>query len=321
MSFSWDFDAPTGTYKNHKLSNKLLFTALENSVMMPFVDTQEDFGKRQGESVTITRFQHITEPADATLSELSPIPEVAFDLTTHAITVTENGLAVPFTGKLEALSKFDIESAVQRTLTEQMRLVLDSRGYTAAKAINIKYAPTSSTAGTFNFAGTPTGTAVEDLAYFHIEDISQRMFDSLLIPHHSNDQYIGIFRHKTLQTLRRDGQFLSWNQFSSPEKKAKGETGTIEQIRLISTNHSATGALPNAGSNNFGTGIVFGQDAVVMAEAESPHLRAGIPTDYGRNKGIAWYGIYGFGLAFDVTGITTEATSVGISRIVHVTSA
>ena len=318
--FSWDFDAPTGTYKNHQLSNRLLFNALENSVMMPFVDTQEDFGKRMGESTTITRFTHITEVADATLSELSPIPEVAFDLTTHAVTVTENGVAVPFTGKLEALSKFDMESAIQRTLSDQMRLVLDSRGYTAAKATNVKYVPTSSTAGNFDFDGSATGVAVEDLAYFHIEDVSQTMFDSLLIPHHSNDQYIGILRHKTLQTLRRDAQFLSWNQFSSPEKKAKGETGTIEQIRLISTNHQSAGALPNAGANNFGEGIVFGQDAVIMVEAESPHLRAGIPTDYGRNRGIAWYGIYGFGLQFDVTGITTEAGSRGISRIVHLTS-
>ena len=321
MSFSWDFDAPTGTFKNHKLSNELLFTALENTVFMPFVSTQEEFGKNMGESVTLTRFAHIAEQATTAVSELSPLPEANFAMSTHQITVTERGLAVPYTGKLEALSKFNIENAVQKTLTEQMRLVLDSLAFTAAKTTNVKYVPVTATTGNFDFDGTPTGTASVDLAYFHVEDMSQRMFDSLVIPHHSNDQYVGIFRAKTLQTLRRDSQFVSWNQFNNAEKKARGEIGTIEEIRLLKTNHKAAGALPDAGSNNFGEGIVFGQDAVTMVEAEAPHLRAGIPSNYGRFRGIAWYGIFGFGLDFDVTGITTEAGSEGISRIVHVTSA
>jgi hypothetical protein len=56
-----------------------------------------------------------------------------------------------------------------------------------------------------------------------------------------------------------------------------------------------------------------------MIEAETPHLRAAIPGNFGRFKSIAWYGLFGFGTIY--SGATTQATSRGISRTVHVTSA
>jgi N4-gp56 family major capsid protein len=317
--FSWDFDAPSGTYKNHKISNRLLETALENSVAMPYVDVQEDFGKSMGESMTFTRFTHIDEPVNPALNELSTIPEVAFSLSTHAITVTENGVAVPYTNKMGTLSKFDIDSSIQRTLMEQKRLVLDSESLTVMKSVNVKYVPTSATAASKTYNGTPSGTAVAALSYFHISDISMELFDNLRVPYWENDQYIGIFRAKTLATVRQDSQFVEWNKYTNAQAKAKGEIGTVERIRFIETNHSFSRALPDVGSNNFGSGVVFGRDIAAMVEAETPHLRAAIPTDFGRFRSIAWYGIYGFGLLFP--GATTEATSRGVTRGLHVTSA
>lgn len=318
--FSWDFDAPTGTYKNHKLSNRLLENALENSVAMPYVDVQEDFGKSMGESMTFTRFTHITEPTgDASLNELNNIPEVAFSLSTHAISVTEHGIAVPYTNKMGTLSKFDIDSAIQRTLMEQKRLVLDSSALTIMKAVNVKYVPTSATGSSKTYNGTASGTAVAALSYFHLTDISTELFDNLRVPYWENDQYIGIFRAKTLATVRQDSQFVEWNKYTNAQAKAKGEVGTVERIRLVETNHSSARALPDVGSNNFGSGVVFGRDICAMVEAETPHLRAAIPTDFGRFRSIAWYGIYGFGQLFP--GATTEATSRGVSRGLHVTSA
>lgn len=317
MSYSWDFDAPTGTFKNFQLSQELYETALANSVVMPFVDVLPEMGKNKGESVTLTRFTHISEPVSAQLSELLPIPEVQFSLSTTPIVVTEYGVAVPYTEKLEQLAKYDIENAVQRTLMEQKRLVLDTLGLGQFTSTNIKYVPTGATTSSVTFNGTPVGVALATLSYFHVEDISQLMYDQILVPYWDGDMYIGIFRAKTLTSLRRDSQFISWNQYTNAGAKAKGEVGTIERIRLVETNHDR--GLPYVGANAFGSGVVFGQDAVAMAEAERPHLRAALPANFGRFKSIAWYGIFGFGLIF--TGPLTQAASVGVSRVVHVTSA
>jgi N4-gp56 family major capsid protein len=319
MAYSWDFDAPTGVFKNNQLSSELYETALENSVAMPYVDVEQSFGKNKGDTFNITRFTHIAEPTSAALGELQPIPEVSISLSTSAITVGEYGIAVPYTTKLEMLARYNIENAVQRTLMEQKRLVLDSLALTQFKSTNVKYVPTAATTGSITYNGTASGTAVADLSYFHIEDISQNGYDDLRIPYWDGDMYMGIFRSKTVTSIRRDSQFIAWHQYGNPGVKAKGEVGVIERIKLIETNHAAAGALPNVGSNNFGPGVVFGRDAVMMLEVETPHLRAALPTGYGRFKGIAWFGLFGFGLIY--SGATTQATSRGVSRVIHVTSA
>jgi hypothetical protein len=63
---------------------------------MRFVEVQSEFGKNKGDTLTFTRFTHIAEPADAELSELSPIPEVSFSLATSTFVVKEYGVAVPW---------------------------------------------------------------------------------------------------------------------------------------------------------------------------------------------------------------------------------
>jgi N4-gp56 family major capsid protein len=314
MSFTWDFDAPTGTYKNHALSAKLYENALQRSVAMRYVDVQGEYGKNKGETLTFTRFTHITEPTSAALSESLPIPEVQFSLATSTFTVTEYGVAVPYTGKLEALAKHNIQNIVQRTLMEQKTLVLDSLALTNFKLAQVKYVPTGNTAATITTNGTASGTAQAALTFWHVEDISRYMFDDRNVPYFNDETYVGIFRAKTLTELRRDSAFVQWNQYTNTGKKAKGEVGTIERIKFIETNHSHANALPDVGSNNFGSGVVFGNDAVGMIEAEAPHLRAALPAGHGRFKSIAWYGLLGFNIIFS-TG------SVGEARIVHVTSA
>lgn len=317
MGYSWDFDAPTGTFKNHQLSADVYETALENSVAMRFVEVQSEFGKGKGDTLTFTRFTHIAEPASAELSELSPIPEVSFSLATSTFVVREYGVAVPYTGKLEALAKYNIENLIQRTLMEQKRLVLDTLALSNYDDANVKYVPTAPATSSITFNSTASGTAQAGLNYFHIEDASSLMFDRLNIPYFEGENYVGIFRGKALTALRRDSQFISWHQYNNPGIKVKGEVGTIERIRLIETNHAT--ALPYVGANSFGSGVVFGQDAVGMIEAEAPHLRAALPSGHGRFKSIAWYGMFGFNTIF--TGATTEATSKGTSRVVHFTSA
>src|SRR5688572_9082959 len=94
--FTWAFDAPTGTYKNHKLSQELFSAAVADSIFMDHVQPQEEFGKGMGESITLKRVSNISEPTSADLTEGIRIPEDQLSLSTKAITVGEIGRAVPF---------------------------------------------------------------------------------------------------------------------------------------------------------------------------------------------------------------------------------
>jgi N4-gp56 family major capsid protein len=311
--FTWTFDAPTGTYKSRALSERLYEAALQETIFMDHVKPIPAFGKRMGETVTLTRIKQLTEPTSAALSENERIPEDQLTINTTSITVKEWGRSVPFSSFSDDLSKFDIENATQNALKNQLKLYLDAAAAAAFKSAKIKYVPTSASAATITTNGTPGATAASNLNVFHLEEIRDYLYDTLFAPPANGEEYIGIFRTLALRGVMRDQAWVEWHKYTDPAAKFNGEVGRIEGIRLIETNHST--ALGKVGSSSvLGEGVVFGADAVAMAEVLTPELRAKMPEDYGRSKGVAWYGIFEFGLIWD-TGNAGEA------KVVHVTSA
>jgi hypothetical protein len=204
--FTWTFDAPTGTYKSRALSERLYEAALQETIFMDHVKPVPAFGKRMGETVTLTRIKQLTEPTSAALSENERIPEDQLTINTTAITVKEWGRSVPFSSFADDLSKFDIENATQNALKNQLKLCLDSAAATAFKAAKIKYVPTSASAATITTNGTPGATAASNLNVFHLEEIRDYLYDTLFAPPVNGEDYIGIFRTLALRGVMRVAQ-------------------------------------------------------------------------------------------------------------------
>lgn len=313
MPFTWVFDAPTGTYKNRALSSKLYAAALAEAHFVEHTLPQSEFGKKKGESITITRVRNLNVPTNAKLDELRQIPEDELALATTSITVSEWGRAVPFTSFSADLSEFNIENSVQNALKNQLKLVLDNAAAAAFKQAKVKYVPTGAATNSITTNGVPGATASANLNMWHVEEIRDYMYDTLNIPPAVGDDYVAIFRTLGLRGLKRDADWKDWYKYTDPSTKFNSEVGRVEGIRFIETNNS--GALGKVGTGSvLGEGVVFGADSVAMAEVLTPELRAKMPTDYGRSLGVAWYGIFEFGLIWD-TG------NVGEARVVHVTSA
>src|SRR5262245_51216006 len=214
MAFTWTFDAPTGTYKQHALSKHLYEAAVEDSHVGEFARPVDGSGKKRGENVTLIRLQTIAEPTDGTLGESTRIPEDVFALTNVTITVTEFGRAVPFTSLSEDLSEFDIENPIQMRLKEQQKLVLDTAAAAAFKSSQCKYTPTNISASTVNFAGTP-GTATANLNVFHVEEIADLLWDTLRAPRWVGDDYMAIVRTLGLRGIKRDPQWEAWKIYTT----------------------------------------------------------------------------------------------------------
>ncbi len=314
MPFTWTYDAPSGVYKSHAMSRHLYEKAFEETVLMDYVRPVQGFGRKKGETVTLTRLGAVAEPsqADATLTENVRIPEDVWSMSTIAITVKEMGRSIPFNSLAEDLSEFDIENPIQDGLVQQQKLVLDTAVATALKTAKVCYIPTSEGAGTWDTDGTASTTATANWNVFHVEEISDYMYDTLLVPPWSGEDYIAIVRTLGLRGIMRDPTWEEWRKYTTPEAKANNEVGRLCNMRFVRTNHNA--ALGKVGTSSvLGEGIVFGKDAVAMAEALTPELRAAIPADYGRSKGVAWYGILAFGIIWDTA-------NAGEARIVRVTS-
>ena len=310
--FQWQFDAPSGVFKSHAMSQTLYMAALENSVFMDFMQPVDGYGRKKGDTVTLTRIAAMTEPSSPDLTEGERIPEDQYSISTTSITVNEIGRAVPFTSFAEDLTFFDLENGIQRRLRDQMRLSLDTKAATAYKTAQVKYIPTGVAAGTFDTDGTASTSATANWNVFHIEEVRDYMFDTLYTPPWEGDDYVAIFRTLGLRGIKRDPAWEEWHKYTDPQAKYNNEIGRIENVRHVETNHSNALGKKGTGSG-LGEGVVFGQDSVAMAEVLTPELRAEVKGDFGRSRAVAWYGILNFGIIWDTA-------NAGQARIVHVTS-
>jgi len=313
MSHTWQFDAPTGVYKNHDMSSKLRMAAIAETKMMQFVSPEPGYGKKQGESITITRVSNISEPTNGRLSENNRIPEDELSLSTVAITVAEWGRSVPYTSLAEDLGMFNLENIIQKKLKDQMKLVLDSAAADAFQTAQVKAIPDGVASLTFDTDGTASTQATVNLNMYHVEQIRDYMFSTLHIPPYEGDDYVCLISTKAKRGLVNDPAWEQWHKYTDPSKKFNSEIGRVENIRFVEINNTNALSGSLGASSVLGEALFFGDDAVSMAVAEDPELRAEIPKDFGRQKSVAWYGIMEFGLVWDTA-------NAGEARVVHLTS-
>lgn len=310
---SWQFDAPSGVYKNHQLSSQLRMAAIADTKFMQFVRPESGYGKKKGESITITRVANIDVPTDGRLVENNRIPEDELTLSTVAITVSEWGRSVPYSSLSEDLGKFNIENMIQKKLKDQMAVTLDNAAADAFTGGLVKAIPNGIASIAFDTDGTASTQATVNLNMYHVEQIRDYMYSTLNVEPYEGDDYICLCSTKAKRGLVSDPAWETWHKYTDPSAKYKSEIGRIENIRFIETNNtSALSGSLGAGSV-LGEAVFFGADAVAMAVAEDPELRIGMPQDYGRQKGVAWYGILEFGRVWD-------SANPGEGRIVHLTS-
>lgn len=313
---TWVSDGPSGVYKNHDLSSKIRMASIKEAKFMQFVKPEEGYGKKKGESVTITRVSNVSVPSDDTLLENQRVPQDTLSLSTQAITVSERGRSIPYSKLSVDLSHFDLGNVIQKKLKDQLKLRMDIAAAAAFKAGKILAIPTGISETTFETDGAASNTAASNLNMYHVESIRDHMFSTLNIAPYMADDYICILITQAKRGLMRDPAWQDWKKYTDPAAKFNGEVGRIENIRFIETNH--TSAL----SDGLGTGdvmgeaVFFGEDPVTMPVAEDPHLIAeeNVGDDFGRSKSVAWYGIYGFGQ------IWGDSANAGEARVVYMTS-
>jgi len=312
---TWKFDAPSGVYKNSAMSADIRDAAIAKTIFMQFASPEQGYGKKSGESISVTRIGNIDPNVSGLLTEGQKISETEMSISTIAIPVLEWGQAVPFTNLIADLGAINFENSVQRKLRDQMSLIFDRVAAQAFKQTPIKAIPTGVSQLTLDTDGTPSFQATANLNIYHVEQIRDYMFSNLLVPEYDGEGggYMAIVSTKAKRGIMNDPKFEEWNKYTTPEKKFNSEIGRIEGIRFIETNNSLALSQSLGLNGVLGEAIFFGDDAVAMAVAQEPELRVKRPEDYGRSQGVAWYGILNFGLVW-------PSANAGEGRVVHVTS-
>lgn len=316
MQHSWTYDAPTGVYKNHALSSDIRMASIAMTKFVQFAQVPEDgYSSGKGSDVTITRVSNVAVPSDDSLNELERIPEDTLSLSTQSISAVERGRAIPYTSLSLQLAHFNLENAIQKKLRDQLSLRLDILSATAFKVGKIKAIPDGIASLTFDTDGTASTTATANLNVYHLEQIRDSMFSTYNMMPYEGDDYMCVASTKALRGIKRDANWEKWKVYAESSAKYNSEVGRIEGIRFVESNNTNALSASLGSGSVLGEAVFFGDDPVAMASVLDPELRAKESEDYGRSKGVAWYGIYGFGQ------IWSDSASAGEARVVHLTSA
>lgn len=329
---SWAGDSGANGFRTTvEVSKKVVQAAQPEMKFRQFVSVEGAFGKNKGESVQIYRAGNTDVESDsAPINELDRIPTMRVDVTPRLITVNEYGRAIPFTGKVSMLAEVDVESNVYlKAMKNHMVKTIDRNVATQFKSSDICYIPTGVASGVFDVDGTPSTTASANITLFHLKEIVDAMKTGQLrssdgtlvgttrpIPFYSGSDYICLASTRFLRGIIDDPEFQAAAHYANAEGLYRGEIGRMPlyHLRLVETNH--LNALSNGvGTNSvLGEAVIFGEDPVREIVAMAEEIRAKNGEDYGRDQGIAWLALLGWGRVWD---LSTD----GEEHIIRVTSA
>lgn len=245
------------------------------------------------------------------LNERDTIPETNFAIAQNSLTVTEWGNSVPYTGKLEALGKHKVQNIIDKALKHDARKCFDIEAYLQFAATPLRAAPTGGNSTTALTLNTNSTTAITNNVAFgtgHVKALSDTMKERN-IPPYEGDAYFAISHPTTWRSMKTSLESIHQYTQEGLQMIRYGEIGRYEDFRFIEQNNIPKGgavdsltfdpwegtadAWDNAQSS---WAFFFGADTVTEAVVIPEEIRAKLPGDYGRSKGIAWYGLGGFGL-------------------------
>lgn len=311
----WGVNAQGGYLANPLLSKTIRVAAQPMLKWRQFVRPEPGMGKGKGASILFDRVSNVAT-AGGQLSETSRIPETSVTLTQGTVTVTEYGNSIPYTGKLDLLAQFSVDNITTVALRNDMAKVIDQAVHDEFVNCSLKLTPrgtTSSPTVTIDTNGTPSSAAQRDILPFDLKEAADYLEDTVHAEKYDGDNYIAVGRTAGLRKIFDSAEFTNAAQYGDPDRLFAGELGRYYHVRIVKETNASRQTL-SAGSAYKGEMVMFGADPIVEGVALPEEIRAKIPEDYGRSKGVAWYALLGWKITFS-TGNDGEA------RIIQITSA
>jgi N4-gp56 family major capsid protein len=304
-----------GNWTAPALTAKLRTIAQPMFRLRQFCDAKEAMGKGRGDTWLYDKSGNIATQG-GTLVETSTIPETQFVTNQGTGTIYEWGNAVPFTGKLQALGQFEIESVTEQKLRDDMVKVLESAAGAEFAKTDFVAVCSASNSLVMTTNGTATVTASADLSAYNVRAIVDFM-KKKHIPKFDGSNYVCVASVQALSGMHADsgtGGWVAISQYTPEYAKnvMNGEVGTFYQTRFV----EETGYLSNVigSSTAHGQAMFIGADNVYEAMSIPEEIRVKPPQDFGRDLGLAWYALLGFKI---VWSYSTDSEQ----HIVFVTSA
>lgn len=311
----WSTGTLGGNWAAPYLTERLRHVAQPMFKLRQFIDVKENVGKRRGDTWLFDKSGNVAAQG-GTLVETSTIPETNYVTQQGTGIITEYGLSVPYTQKLDALGQFDIDSVTEQKLRDDQVKVLESAAGTQFTLTDFIAVCTASGGVAITTNGTASTTATGDLTAVNVRAIVDFMLKKN-IPMYDGQNYICVASVTAMSGMHADTGTGGWQDISKyTAEYAKnifnGEVGNFYMTRFI----RETGFLNNAigASSLHGQAVFFGADSVYEGVSIPEEIRVNVPKDFGRDLAMAWYALLGFKIVWSF-GTDSE------QHIVFVTSA
>lgn len=302
----WATDSLGGFLYSKNLSKKLRKAVQPLSKFRQFCDIKDasQQGKKKGDTFTWDVVNNVAV-SGTRLTETNTIPETNFTIAQGTLTIRELGNSVPYTGKLDDLSQFDVEMIIDKALKDDVVKALDREAFQQFDTCKLRVIASS---GTDTSAiqsytnGTVTGTNTIAFSNNHAKSIVDMMKERNIPPYVSDDYY-ALAWPTTLRGFKNNLETIKQYTSEGFNMIKNGEVGRYENVRYVEQTNIAKGITTDGGLTGTAWSqaksdwiFFFGADTVAEAIAVPEEMRGKIPTDYGRSKGVAWYYLGGFGL-------------------------
>lgn len=296
-----------GFFTNNELSKQVRYRAQTMQRFRQFCDMENAAGVNRGNKVFFDKISNIST-AGGTLVETDTIPKRNYTITQGTLTITEYGNSIPFTAKVKTLSDIMVPETIREVLGNDMRSALDSAAASQFMTNDYIATITNTATTTFGSAGLALATAGANMSDKNVRDIIDKM-KILLIPTREDDNYVCVASTNSVRGLY--DFFEAKAQLTTLDPLYRGEVGQYYKCRFVEETNFLSNA--DGSSGLYGEACFFGKDAVREGVAIPEEIRVGIPADYGRDQGIAWYALLGFQQTWDFS-------SDGQTRIITVNS-
>ena len=294
-------------------SKEILFQAMPVLRFEQFAVKKTELGVQPGLTIKFMRYKNLSV-ADAApgLTEGVRLDPEALSASQITITVQEQGKAVAVTELLLNASFDDVMASASRLLGRHMAQTMDNQARNTLYASGINFAGSSAapdvvfgrvTNGATRGSIAPyeysaAGTAASAPGYLSpatIKDAVERL-SANNIPR-LGDTYVCFVHPSQARSLRDWPEFIEVTKYAAPGNFMLGEIGRLYDVVFIETTQvkAGLGVTGNTNANAY-SAIMIGDNAFGHAISLPVELRDGGVIDFGREHGLAWYAIWGFGV-------------------------
>lgn len=299
-------------------SKEILFQAMPILRYEQFAVKKTELGVQPGLQIKFMRYRNLsTAGSDLTEGVRMETDNLLADA--FNITVAEKGKAVAVSELLLNASFDDVMASASRLLGRQMAMVMDEGardtlltgstvhyGYQPphlaatppARTTQSPYDPGTISAnragltGTFYFGVSNVKDAVERLATQNIPRLGET--------------YVCFIHPSQSRRLRDNPEWIEVTKYAGPGNFMLGEIGRINDVVFIETTQVKKITNAGGGSVTAYQASMIGDNAFGHAISLPVELRDGGVLDYGREHGLAWYSIWGYGRITDEAIVTIE---------------